>query len=267
LWFIAQHFQAPGDNPLVDDRILFIPTVWAPNPESFERWAAARILLERLRAFLPVDIFIWPTARRGQPPETGIENANQAIRASLRANHHVVAPGHGDTLLAALDTRFVELRSLVVAGFFPSPATLRACGLDSMSGAMEGVYHTLRLGVAQLVPISMQGASEEEIQEIVNLFEGDVDRGRLQSAIDLGSIYNALEDPPLVSVPALYLTLPLAIPGAEEMADLFRRFVPNTEVHSLSVWGLQQHREEGGIELAEKVIAFIQRVIAERRTS
>ena len=72
------------------DRILLIPAVWAPDPSVFEKWPALRALMQRLRAFLPVDILLWPSLKGQAREDSAVKSHEQAIRRQVRAVHHVL---------------------------------------------------------------------------------------------------------------------------------------------------------------------------------
>ena len=56
----------------------------------------------------------------------------------------------------------------------------------------------------------------------------------------------------------------LRFPGADsqEADEIMRELVPSAEIDSLEKWGNRLHTEEGGHELAGKVISFVERVTA-----
>ena len=66
----------------MDDRILLVPPVWAPDPRIFESWAAPRVLLTKLEGILPVDILRWYTLkgekRTGAGWEIAVSTSNKA---------------------------------------------------------------------------------------------------------------------------------------------------------------------------------------------
>jgi hypothetical protein len=63
---------------------------------------------------------------------------------------------------------------------------------------------------------------------------------------------------------ALYLPTTSRRPGYEDTAKVFRTFFPRGEVKEVRLWGVKMHEEAAGHEFADKVIAFIDRVIADR---
>jgi hypothetical protein len=87
----------------VNDRILLVPPIWAPDPAVVQKWPALHALLLKLPAFLPVDFFLWPTLRGQEVLGTGVECLLNAFRRQLRPEHHVLAQGSfGEVLLEVL---------------------------------------------------------------------------------------------------------------------------------------------------------------------
>jgi hypothetical protein len=66
------------------------------------------------------------------------------------------------------------------------------------------------------------------------------------------------------SIPTLYLSLSV-LPAGSEIFAILRRYAPEAvDGGPLNEWGMRLHEEAGGHELADKVIPFIQGVIAAR---
>jgi hypothetical protein len=253
----------------MDDRILLIPTTFAPDPAVFEKWAAPRALMQRLRAFLPVDVFLWPTLM-GQPAEgSSTECVDRAIRRQLRNEHHLVNVSmRQEPLLTVLAER--PARSHAAAGYFPFVQSVTG-KVDSLLATSIEAIRAVTLNVAQLVPQMMQGAGEAEIEKAVSEVEATRNSGFLTRWVEESLVeHRAGRSKPVTPsshTPTLYLSLPVAIPGGERIVEIFRSYVPNARVDELHEWGLHLHEEAGGHELADKVIPFIEEVIAAREAS
>jgi hypothetical protein len=69
-----------------------------------------------------------------------------------------------------------------------------------------------------------------------------------------------------LDIPVLFLTSSATLThGKEERFEVFRRYAPGARHKELKEWGARLHEEAGGHELADKVIPFIQEVIAQRQ--
>ncbi|HEX5914930.1 MAG TPA: hypothetical protein VFY54_17565, partial [Rubrobacter sp.] len=68
----------------------------------------------------------------------------------------------------------------------------------------------------------------------------------------------------VIDIPALYLASAAPLPGGEGMEKAFRTFFPRARSDELNLWGVKMHEEAAGHEFADKVIAFIETVIAGR---
>ncbi|HEX5915825.1 MAG TPA: hypothetical protein VFY54_22200 [Rubrobacter sp.] len=248
---------------------MLVPVSFAPDPAMFDVWAAPRALLQRLRAFLPVDTFLWPTLK-GQPADgSPSECVDQAIRRQLREEHHIVNVSTAqEPFLTLLGDR--PARSHTAAGYFPFPPSVTGKVDSLLATALEAI-RTMAPHPAQFLPQLMQGAEETEIKNAVSKVEGTLNSGFLA-----GWVQEALAEQqsgilktikPSSRTPTLYLSLPVALPGGERIVEIFRSYVPNARVDELHEWGLHLHEEAGGHELADKVIPFIQNVIADREAN
>jgi hypothetical protein len=244
------------------DRILLIPTAWAPDPSVFEKWPALRVLMERLRAFLPLDILLQPSLK-GQPREdSAAKTYERAIREQVRAVHHVLD-------LSGLPQNFLRamadpaIRSLVVAGFIPSQSFAQEAGDPLLVTALQ-VVRGVTTNPAQMVPLTMQGADEADIQRAIADLNQILDVDFLRRYTDERRAAGGTSIPSC-QAPALYLSISFIIPGGERLFELFRRMAPRAEDGGqLHEWPSQLQKESAGQELADKAIPFIERVIAER---
>jgi hypothetical protein len=245
------------------DRILLIPALFTPDPLVIEKWPAFRALLLRLRQFLPVDFFRWPTLKGEQAVGAGADCVLRALHAQVRPEHHILQlqAASGELTLEALADR--PARSLVSVGFAPSPNVAAALGATDLARAMDATYAILSPNLHQIFEVLMSGAEEDEIGRAVSevTVTSNPDIGRA-----IGADVQTREPPPLrpLNVHALYLFVPAPIPMPEARFEIFRRFIPLARHDELHEWGIHLHKEEGGHELANKVIPFIQEVIAER---
>jgi hypothetical protein len=110
----------------------------------------------------------------------------------------------------------------------------------------------------------MQGASEPEMRAAVDRIDEALDRKQLALMMESMKQTNFLpEAHTKLSCPALFIKLPLTVPGADEALDVYRLFAPRAVSDEVFEFPLHMHEEEGGHEVASKVIPFIKRVIAE----
>jgi hypothetical protein len=163
----------------VDDRILFVPPSWSPDPAVLEMFAAFQALLARLRAFLPVDIFIWPWLKTQKVTGTGTECLFNAIRDQVRPHHHVLqAPsGYGEAFLEVLAER--QPRSLVVFGFNPSLRTVALLTGGATPPGLQAFWEVSLRDATQLLRLVMAGADEADIQRIAQARDRSYDRSSL----------------------------------------------------------------------------------------
>lgn len=249
----------------MDDRILYVPPSFCPYVDTFRQWRAAEALLADLSAFLPVDYFTWPTARGYSQTALDWRGAAEAFRQAVRPNHHVVESLTGEAMLVAMATAPQPPRSLVSAGFFPSPATLRAYGAAPLAAATEGVYQIYAGGPTQLVPLCMQGAGEPEMRAAVERVDEVLDRKQLASLMESMKRTNFIAElTTQLSSPALFITLPLTVPGREEALEVYRMFAPQAQSDEVFDFPLHLQEEDGGHELAATITAYIKKVIGNR---
>jgi hypothetical protein len=243
----------------MDDRILFLPLPWTPDPAVYEKWPASRALLSRLRSFLPVDTVIWPTLKGQEVVGDTQDCMANALRARLRPEHHVLSVVSSNWLLEVLgETR---ARSLVASGFFPSPSVMAARGDTTLASAMLGTLSVF-LNPTQFMRVVMTGADDFVIEQAARDVRLTFDRDLLER---IWADPRTNDRPPrTLSIPTLYLTLPVRTPGADEVFAYFRSVVPGARHDELHEWGFHLQEETGGHELADKVIAFIEEVIAAR---
>lgn len=244
-----------------DDRFLLLPAGFAPDPATMERLPALRRLVERLAGELPLDVHRWPWLHGEGGNATTPEGVISGIAAAIGPRHHVVDLGTGSDLLL-MAVAGSPARSLSVAGFFASAATLRAAGEDSVAAAVAAIT-AMSVNATQILPVVMQGAAETKLDAIVREVDASYDRGLFS---DLIRQFHETDytGRALVTTPALYLDLPTPIPNPESLFAVFRRFVPEGRRHTLQQWGVSLHQEGAGDELADAVISFTREVIAAR---
>ena len=249
----------------MDDRILLVPASVAPDPAVFARWPAMHALTEDLASFLPIDTLLYPSLR-GQPRDgrTAIDWMTNALRRQIRPGHHVLALICTELILGVLAEG--RGQSLITTLFAPSAATASSRGDETLAGAMSAMAQ-LMASPSQFVATIMGGASEEVLARTAEEVERTLDQQVLE--MTRTESFGALEPPSIkkISIPALYLTLPALVPGRDEVFSYFRSLVPDSRLDSLEHFGLRLHEEAGGHELADKVIPFIQEVIAARKSA
>ena len=244
----------------MDDRILLLPPTWAPDPHAAAAAASVRALLDRLEAFLPLDIFVGPTLKGSKRLGTGVEWLLASIREQVRPEHHIVASStHTEPLLVVLSSQ--PARSLTIPGFYASPATALAAGDEALASVMTAAHTVVMHGPSEMFPQLMEGADPAQVDIIVRNLEGGLDR---QALIEITSDFIETDflGKAHVELPVLYLAPTTATPAAG--LDLLKRFASDVQTGQLQSWGLRIQEEAGGIELAEKAIEFIKQVIAER---
>ena len=249
----------------MDDRILLICSPFLPHPDSWKKWPGSRALLGRLEAFLPVDIFAWPTLR-GAGERKGGGGVTGALMESIQPQHHVVDIGGGAGLGILLVAKNLEKppRSVTLAGFFATPATARAMGKDALAESMDALFGVVSSGSAtELIKLQAEGAPDDFVQTASRQIESELDRAHLRAYMERARETDFSRQRFEMPFPILYLRM-LRFPGAdsEEADEIVRELVPNAEMDSLEKWGNRLHVEEGGHELASKVITFVERVVA-----
>lgn len=243
----------------MDDRILFVPPVWCPDPLVFEDWPSVRAFMRRTRQILPVDILRLPTIR-GEPRDgKGVDCTLNAIRAQLRPEHHVVDAGGtaGEALLLVLST--TKAQSLTLCGFYPHPGHTEFDKDREAATIYRTIVSVMVSGPAQMVPIVMNEAEEWQIAEAVARVDRTLDR----------EVLNEIQwQEPMtcetIDTPTLLLSLPAPVPMSEASFAVLSRIVPSVRRDTLNTWSTRVHEGDGGDELASKVIAFIDSVITRR---
>jgi hypothetical protein len=216
-------------------------------------------LLERLRTFLPVDHFRWPSLP-GEPCEGDPQDCLvEAFQAQLQPVHHDLCFVASELILLALSRN--TPRSLTTTAFIPSPATVVD---DDVLATALTAQNVISRKLSQVVPLIMQGANEAEVERVTADLRRTSNYDFVARLRDAFVTHPRAPERPL-EVPVLYLSPALQVnPGEEPIFTLFRSFVPEARHGSLTEWGLRIHEEDGGHELADKVIPFIQGVIAAR---
>jgi hypothetical protein len=245
----------------VDDRILLIPFFLTPDPAVFERWPAVGALLRKLRAFLPVDIFLWPSLKGQEVAGSGVEIVRNAWRRQLQSEHHVlVSLGGSDILLEALAER--PVRSLVVGGgYMPTPKRAAVIAGSATAAYAQAMMEILR-NDSEAFHLAMSGAEEADIQRAMEEAERNRDR-EVYLAVQDGLLAHEPGPITTLEIPALFLST--AWPTGS--FEIFRCYIPTARYDELKEWGPRLHEEAGGYELADKVIPFIQEVIAQREAA
>ena len=180
----------------------------------------------------------------------------------LQPVHHVLCFVGSEVILLALSRK--PIRSLTTTAFIPSPATV--VGDDVLATALTA-QNVISRKLSQVVPLIMQGATEGEVESVI----ADLRRTSNYDFVaglrdDFVSKPRAPERP--LDIPALYLSPAVQVnPGEEPIFAIFRSFVPRAQRGVLTEWGLRIQEEDGGHELADKVIPFIEEVIATRNTA
>jgi hypothetical protein len=116
-------------------------------------------------------------------------------------------------------------------------------------------------GPGQAFPVLMEGADPRQVHSIVSALEGVMDR---QAHIEVTADFIETDflGKARVDVPILCLEPATNVPSAPP--DLLRYLASDVREGRLQEWGTRLQDEEGGHELADKLIPFIQQVIAER---
>lgn len=246
----------------MEDRILLIPAGFAPEPEAMVDLAAFRALLRRLEEFLPLDIFRFPWLKGEEPCEPDPVALAERMAQAIRPEHHVVDIGTGaEILLTALSQR--PARSLVVAGFLSSEATLRGCGEPSVAASVAAIS-ALSLNPTQIVPLVMAGADDALVQGVMRKVEASVNKDLFAASIRR---FNDIDYTGTLrlTLPTLYLNIAFPLAGADTLFEVFRAHVPGAASETLHEWPMRLQEEGAGHELADKVIPFIEGVINARR--
>lgn len=242
-----------------DDRILLVPAGFAPGLETMDILPTFRALRRRLAEFMPVDVYRFPWLHGEEACEGSPEGVASRIAEGIRAEHHVLDLGTGaEILLLALTRR--PSRSLVVAGFFSSEATVRGAGQPSVAAAVAAMS-ALSVNPAQIMPLVMAGADEDLVQRVLASVDASINKALFAEVIRRfheTDFNGALR----LTIPALCLEIAFPVPGADRLLDVFRDHVPGAASDVLHEWPMRLHEEAAGHELADKVIPFIEGVIA-----
>jgi hypothetical protein len=173
-----------------------------------------------------------------------------------------VAGRHVLTMDATLEpflffTHCEAVKSLVAAGSVFTSANRWALGMphsatgEAFDGTRVGfdtTYSVLRLYT--------RGASEDFQRELAAYVDPLIDWGLFRDTVSLHNPESYLLGRLQVDVPTLYLRTKFDFLGTE---DAMRRLFTNLEVDRLHDWPVHLHQEKAGIELASKVIPFIEK--------
>lgn len=242
----------------MDDRILFVPPVFAPDPDVVGRWPAVRVFLQRVQEIWPVDVVRLPTIKG----ESGEFPA--ALAGPLKPQHHIVAYSLADIALPALSAQ--PPRSLTTTSFVASRGTMLASG-GSLAASSAQMMFEVSLRPAQLLPSLFQGADVAQVDSILAEVEETRDRAMMERVVEAMGAMTDHTGRWVIDVPALYLASAAPLPGREGMENVFRTFFPRARSDELTLWGVRMHDEAAGHEFADKVVAFVEEVIAEREAT
>ena len=246
-----------------DDRILLILPLSLPDPERLEAVPATATLLKRLRSFLPVDCLIWPTLRGYQHLAASWRSGDDVdayVKASVKPEHHTLDLTGSSVALLNVG----KARSHTSVGVVLNAGTFAAWGEPSLATTSEAIV-PLTLNPAQFLRAIMQGSDQGAIDEAVERAEATLDRGVLAHVAELFSRDLDLSKRVRLDIPVLYLETPMPFPSPPGLRlEIFRSMATNLRHDVLNEWPLRIQEEAGGYELADKVIPFIEQVIAER---
>jgi hypothetical protein len=234
--------------------------------DVYGKLAAHRAMFESLEGFVALEVYDCPWFRR----RPGVAPTNEAFLADLAgflsAGCHMVADA--DVVRAPLQSPGIlqRLRSLTAIGFIPPPATLRAAA-SPWADALERMWRQYPVGLLQTVQLLMEGADEDAQEEIVAFISERVDVDYFQAIAPSYNAANFLAEPPAVEIPVLYLE-PLGVWGGGEAArERFVSLVPHARVERLQEgWGARMHERESGVEVARRVLSFVQEVESGQRS-
>ena len=243
------------------ERLLLVPP-WAFSPEATRLIPATRAARAALEERFEIDIVRWPMIRGEQLANKTWEAAVIAIERLLTPGCHVVCTGGSATsAIEAISRDGSRAGSLVIEGLLLPQATLLAAGFDNLAALVPLVLPQDKAWAHQVARLILAEAPDEASRladQIVNDVDWDVVRTLSRS----WASWNMFDDMPQVSVPTLFLAAGLPVAGYDETLALLRRFAPDTEVGQLQLWPTRNDLSEAGIELAEKVISFIDRTRA-----
>jgi hypothetical protein len=249
----------------VTDRVLFLPN-WLVSPRACEKIPGFAAALRELRDSFEVEVFAWPWFHEPRA-EAGWRSGVRALRKKLSENddwwHVVTAPSGTAMMIPALGPS-TKVRSFVAGGVSALPATLTALNLLSVSDAAS-----VRLTEASRVretswsyqamrPVT-EGATEEERRRLVRAIEADIDNATAIQILDSFSDLNLLREADEITVPMLYLSPTLALPGIAEIGEAIVLLAPRAEIEEIEIWPGRLHEPASGEELAGKAIAFVGR--------
>jgi hypothetical protein len=149
------------------------------------------------------------------------------------------------------------VKSLVTAGSVFTSANRWALGMphtatgeayDGTRVGFDTTYHVLRLYT--------RGASDDFQRELAAYIDPLIDWDRFRDTVSLHNPEAYLLGELKLDVPTLYLRSNFDFLGTE---DAMRRLFTNLEVDRLHDWPVHLHEEKAGIELASKVIPFIEK--------
>lgn len=225
--------------------------------------AGFRAALNDLNTRFVVELFTWQTVVGTPRTEPTWQASVAHLRTALETPAHVVTSGSQAAVVLVALSGLETALSLVCAGIAVPPATLRAMGMASHADASAATVSRFRLGRGGTYYIlrgSMEGASDQEIEEVAQKVDAEIDLAFLGELTKSWEGLDLVHEKPRITCPTLYLNAHL--PLYEDMDQVFRRIVPSAEVGDLEVWSGRLHHAESGHDLTRKAIPFIERVAA-----
>lgn len=241
-------------------RLVLVPP-WAFSPDALRLIPAERGARAVLEERFEIDIVRWPMLHGEQAPTQDWEAAVIAVQRMLTPGCHVVCTGGSATsAIMAISRDGNRVGSLVIDGLLLSSATLHAAGYDNLAALVPLILPRDKSWAQQVARMVVAGGGEELVQRLAEQTSQDLDWELTRKLSESWASWNMFDEQPEVTVPALFLTAGVPVAGYDETLALLRRFATSVEVGRLELWPTQNHLPEAGIELAEKVIAFVNRL-------
>jgi hypothetical protein len=225
-----------------------------------ESWGSVRALWTRLRGVLPLDLFLWPGLKGQKSIGSGAERGVNAFRLQVRPVHHVIDSAALGGRLFLLAGGAHLARSFTAVGFAEPAEVLEARGKSALANLARLRQETIAAGAGQILRAIMAGADEAFVQRAIREVNETLDRTVMN---ELSAELNPI-DYGILKIPCLYLEMTQPPWGTVEFFEIFRQYAPDARRDHISEWGIRMQEEAGGHELADKVIPFIQEVIAQR---
>ena len=242
--------------------VAFLP-IWTISRRVCREFGGVATFLKELEASFDVEVVESFALKGNKLVNPTWQAVADRLAGLLPTDSHIVSMGGSVApLMMALSRHDLRPRSIVAAGMWVPAGTLRAAGYSELADI--AVATTAFPSSYPYVRTVTEGLAEAKQTRLAKLIDSEVEHSNADSVSESFAAMNLLEEiGGKITAPVLYLNSPLNVAGFAEMEDVFKKLVPDAEVGQLERWPTKLHEEQTGLDLASRVIPFVERVEAQ----